>query len=179
MSVETGALLAEFASAGEAVRALRELRARGYERLESYAPFPLTDEDAHAPRGWRVLAVVTFAAGVLGAGLSYAVQWYTNARSYALDIGGRPAHAVPAFVPATFEGAVLCAVLAAVVGLLVALRLPRLWQPLLEIDRFERATVDRFWVAVDLGDASAQPEVVARELTAMHPLRVLRVEASE
>lgn len=173
-----GALLAEFAGAAEAARALRHLRERGYARLETYSPFPITDEDAHAPAGWRALAVVVFAAGVVGALAGYAVQWYADARSYPLNIGGRPAHAVPAFVPATFEGAVLCAVLAAVVGLLVALRLPRLWHPLFEVDRFERSSADRFWVAVALDDASAQPELAARELTSLGPLRVVRLEAS-
>jgi hypothetical protein len=170
--------MAEFASAADAARAVRHLRARGYERVETYTPFAITDEDAHAPRGWRMLAVAVFAAGAVGAVASYAVQWWANARSYPLNIGGRPAHAVPAFVPSTFEGAVLLAVIAAFVGVLVALRLPRLWQPLFEIDRFERSSGDRFWVAVDLDDASAQAELTVRELTSLRPLRVVHVEAS-
>jgi hypothetical protein len=171
-----GALLAEFATADEAGRALQQLRSRGYERLETYAPFPLTEEDAHAPGGWRALAIAVFAAGALGALAAYAVQWYVNARSYALDIGGRPAHAVPAFIPATFETAVLAAALGAFFGVLVVLRLPRLWQPLFEIDGFERASVDRFWVAVHLDDVTTEPDLATGELAALGPLRVLRLE---
>jgi hypothetical protein len=170
------ALLAEFSSADEAVRALEHLRARGYERLETYAPFPLTEEDAQATGGWRLLGILAFAAGAVGALVGYAVQWYVNARSYPLNIGGRPAHAVAAFVPATFETAVLFPALATLVTLLVALRLPRLWEPLFEIDGFERTSADRFWVAVDLGDATAQPELTTRELIALGPLRVVRVD---
>jgi hypothetical protein len=73
---------------------------------------------------------------------------------------------------------VLGGALAALVVWLVALRLPRLWQPLFELDRFERAAVDRFWVTVDLSDATVQPELTFDELRSMRPLRVLRAETT-
>jgi len=172
-----GALLAEFASPAAAARALRHLRARGYLWLETYAPFALEDEDAHAGSGWPPLGIAGLAAGGLGALAGYGVQWYASARSYALDIGGRPAHATTAFVPIVVETALLFAAAAILVAWLVALRLPRLWQPLFEIDGFERASVDRFWVALDLADPAAEAETATRELIALGPLRVLHVES--
>jgi len=170
-----GAYLAEFATADELRDALRALRAKGYTRLESYSPYPIPDA---APPGLRRsrLPLVVFAAGVAGAVVSYAVQWYANAYSYPLDIGGRPAHAVPAFLVPTFEGTILAAALAAFVGVLVALRLPRLWKPVFEIDGFERATIDRFWLAVDDRDRRGSEELTPRELSALGPLRVVRLE---
>src|SRR5438874_9717106 len=163
------ALMAEFATAAEAALALRHLRARGYQGLETYSPFPITDEDAEAKGGWRPLGVAAFAAGALGTLLGYAVQWYANARAYALNAGGRPAHALTAFVPATVETAMLFAALATLAAWLVGARLPRLWQPLFEVDGFERASVDRFWVAVDLADPAAPAERTARELVSLGP----------
>jgi hypothetical protein len=171
-------LMAEFATADAMLAALTRLRAEGYVTLRSFSPFDLPEGERRLrPRRSR-LPWYVFGSGLVGAVASYAIQWYANAWDYPLHVGGRPAHAVAAFIPATFEGTLLFAALAAFVGLLVALRLPRLWHPLLEIDHFERASVHRFWVAVDLADASAQPEVTTRELTSLRPLRVLRVETS-
>jgi hypothetical protein len=166
-------LFAEFGAAEDALRALEALRARGNRQIETYAPFPLTDEDAHGRRGWFGLAAVAFAAGALGLVISYGVQWYANARSYALNIGGRPAHAAPAFVPATFETICLFAAVALFAGLLVAERLPQLWQPVFEIDGFERASIDRFWVVLDLGESRSLAELAISDITPMHPLRMI------
>lgn len=175
-----GALLAEFASAEEMLRALTELREKGYHALESFSPFPVPGAREQIPAPRSRLPVLVFVGGLLGAIGGYAVQWYVNVQSYPLNIGGRPTHAIPAFILPSFEGAVLSAALAAFVGFLVSLRLPRPWHPVFEIDRFEQATVDRYWVAVDLGyrrwDRRAHEELAARDLTALQPLRVVRLE---
>jgi hypothetical protein len=175
-----GSVFAEFATPDEMLRALTQLREQGYRALESFSPFPVPGarELIAAPRSR--LPLLVFAAGLLGAVGGYAVQWYVNVRSYPLNIGGRPTHAVPAFILPSFEGAVLCAALAAFVGFLVALRLPRPWHPVFEIDRFEHASVDRYWVAVDLRDRrwdrSAHEKLTERDLAALRPLRVIRLE---
>ena len=171
-----GAYLAEFASAAAMRGALAALREKGYTALETFAPFDVPGVEApDAPRSR--LPVVAFGAGGFGAAASYAVQWYANVRSYPLDVGGRPAHAVPAFLVSTFEGAVLFAAVAVFLGVLVVLRLPRLWQPVFEVDGFERTSVDRYWVAVALSDPRADPGLTARELEALRPLRIVRLEA--
>jgi hypothetical protein len=167
--------LAEFASAGEMRHALAALREKGYGALETYAPFDVPDPEHEVPRS--VLPFVALGAGLLGAVVGYAVQWYTNVRSYPLDIGGRPAHAAPAFLLPAFEGGVLAAAVAVFVALLVVLRLPRLWRPVFEVDGFDRASVDRYWIAVGLDDRRADPALTVRELEALHPLRIVRVEA--
>jgi hypothetical protein len=118
-----------------------------------------------------------FIAGLLGGIVSYAIQWYANAYAYPLDIGGRPAHAVPAFIIPTFEGIVLSAALAAFVGFFLVTRLPQPWHPVFEIDGFERTTIDRYWLAVDPADPRGEPDLTARELLALSPLRIVRLEA--
>lgn len=170
-----GAWLAEFASPHDLVRAVRTLEKKGYERLETYSPVPVPG----LPRyGTSRLPVVVFLAGLLGGVASYLVQWYADAYAYPLDIGGRPAHAVPAFIVATFEGTVLCAALAAFFGFFVITRLPRPYHPVFDVDGFERATVDRYWVAVDAADHRSSPDLTPHELHALDPLRVVHVEAA-
>src|SRR5919205_4097293 len=93
----------EFDDPELARRARRALIALGYRRVETHGPFPLADDDAYAPRGSFVLALLAFGAGVVGLAAAYGIQWYSNAVSYPLNIGGRPPPAAPAFVPATVE----------------------------------------------------------------------------
>jgi ActD protein len=165
-----GVFMAEFESAESLTSAVRTLNDKGYTLLETYSPVPL---DVPVKRSRTRLPLVVFVAGVLGGVLSYAIQWYANAYTYPLDIGGRPAQAVPAFIIPTFEGTILCASLAAFIGFFVIARLPQPWHPVFEIDGFERASVDRYWIAVDASDHRAAPDLTPRELRALSPLRVV------
>lgn len=168
--------LAEFDDPEALRAALLTLRAKGYTRLDSYSPYPVPGVDPLLGLRRSRLPVVVFVVGALGALASYAIQWYADAWDYPLNIGGRPAHATTAFIPPTFEGLILSAALAAFIGVLVILRLPRLWKPVFEIDGFERASIDRFWLAVDGRDHRAAADVTPRELEALRPLRVVRLE---
>jgi hypothetical protein len=170
-----GAYLAEFSNAAELSAAVRTFSEKGYTRIETYTPVPLED-GVHETRSRLPIAV--FAAGLLGAIASYAIQWYANAHAYVQDIGGRPAHAIPAFMIPTFEGAVLAASLMAFAGFFFLARLPALWHPVFEIPGFERATVDRYWLAVDGTDRRSTPGVTVDELLELSPLRVLRLETA-
>ena len=170
-----GTLFAEFASPEQARGAYIELRARGYARLETYSPYPLTKEQQHGPESSTGLGIIVFALALFGAVTAYLVQWYVNVDRYPLNIGGRPTHAVLAFIPATFETLLLFGALACFVGVLILLRLPRLWRPELEIDGFERAGIDRHWVVVGLGSGGGDLDRTTRELRALHPLRIVHV----
>ena len=63
--------------------------------------------------------------------------------------------------------------LAAFIGFFVIARLPRPWHPVFEIDGFERATIDRYWLAVDAADRRSAPDLTVRELSALSPLRLV------
>jgi hypothetical protein len=170
-----GAYAAEFSSAQELAAALRALGHKGYTLVETYSPVPLT----HGLRErWSSLPVIVFLGGLLGGIASYAIQWYADAYAYPLDIGGRPAHAIPAFLIPTFEGTVLCAALTAFFGFFAIARLPRLWHPIFDIDGFERATVDRYWLAIDAADRRSGPDITVHELRELEPLRIVRLEPS-
>ncbi|HEX4682418.1 MAG TPA: DUF3341 domain-containing protein [Gemmatimonadaceae bacterium] len=172
---EHGAYLAEFDSAEALTRAIRALDEKGYTVLETYSPVPITHG---LRRSTSRLPVMVFLGGLFGGIASYAIQWYANAYAYPLDIGGRPAHAAPAFFIATFEGTVLCAALTAFFGFFVIARLPQPYHPVFEIDGFERATVDRYWVAVGADDHRSSPELTPRELYRLDALRVVTLEAA-
>lgn len=170
-----GAYAAEFASPDELAAARRVLQDKGYTRLETYSPVPMTTS---VNESRSRLPVAVFIIGLLGGLASYAIQWYANAYTYPLDIGGRPAHAIPAFFIPTFEGTVLCAALAAFFGVFWITRLPKYWHPVFEIEGFDRTSVDRYWLAIDASDHRSGPDVTMRELRELSPVRVVRLEGS-
>lgn len=171
-----GAYAAEFASAEALSEAVRVLSAKGYTRVETYSPVPLTHG---IPQPRSRLPAIVFLGGLLGGIASYAIQWYADAYAYPIDIGGRPAHAIPAFLIPTFEGTVLCAALTAFFGFFVIARLPRLWHPIFELDGFQRVTVDRYWLAIDGTDHRSGPDVTIHELRELAPMRVVKLEATD
>lgn len=157
---------AEFATADDLLDAVHRLKAAGVDVLDAWTPYPIPglEEELHPPR--RRLEPIALAGGLVGGISGYAIQWYANVISYPLNSGGRPAHAIPAFIPPTFEGTVLGAGLAALFGFCFLLKLPALWHPTFEIEAFEHASRDRFWLA------SAGGEDAERILRGAGALRV-------
>ena len=101
------------------------------------------------------------------------MQWFCNSYDYPIDVGGRPLHSAPAFIPITFEMTILAASLTAVIGVFVAARLPRLWQPIFEAEGFDRTFVDRFFIGLDARDSRFDLERCERELLELGALRVV------
>jgi hypothetical protein len=175
----SGAIAAEFDDEETLTGAVRALDRAGYAKVETYSPYPVLEVEASLFERPSRLPYVVFLAGLAGAALGYWIQWYANAVSYPLNIGGRPAHATPAFIIPTFEATVLCASLAAFFGLFWLLRLPRPWHPMFEADGFERASIDQFWLAIDMTDERLDARRTAADLASLGASRVLRVPPLE
>jgi hypothetical protein len=145
-------LLAEFGGHTALETAAREARRNGYVRLEAYSPYPLESvADAVGHRGTRIGWAV-LASGLLGAATGYVLQYYLMAVDYPINVGGRPLHSWPAFIPVTFELMVLFAAVGGVIALFVRLGLPRPHHPLFAVPAFERATQDGFFLGIEAAD---------------------------
>ena len=171
------ALLAEFDSADALLRAAKALRGDGHAEMEAFTPYPLPELDAllgipRSPIRWWMLA-----GAVTGAVAAYGIQWWCTVVDYPLDVGGRPMHSAPAFIPITFELAVLGGALAGIVALLGYTRLPRLYDPMFTVEGFERASLDRYWLAVGRVDPGLVILRDAERLRALGALRVLSPDA--
>jgi hypothetical protein len=149
--------MGEFAEAEPLVAAAHALRHEGFV-LEAYTPFSVDGlAEALALPNDRV-PLLTAAGGAIGAAGGYFLQWYTAVIDYPINAGGRPLDSWPAFIPATFEMAVLGAALAAFFGFLALNRLPRLRHPVFDAPDFDLASRNRFFLCVreggDTGKAS-------------------------
>jgi hypothetical protein len=170
-------LMAEYATPEALVAVVRRLHASGYRRVDAFTPYPVAgvEEALAIPRSSIPRWVL--GAGLFGAAAAFLVQWWTNAVDYPILVGGRPLFSAPAWIPITFETAILCASLAAFLGLFAKARLPTLWHPVFEVEGFESAQVDGYWVMVGEDDPSFDAAATAAELERGGALRVVRVEA--
>lgn len=140
-------LMAEFATPEALVGGVRDLRALGFDHLDTFSPYPVRGVEPLLGVRRSPIPRWVLVGGLSGAGFAYLLEWWCAAVSFPINVGGRPFHSAPAFVPIAFETAILAASLTAFVAAVVYARLLRLYDPVFETPGFERASVDRFWVA--------------------------------
>jgi len=169
-------LLAEFDSPDALVAAGRGAVQEGYRKLDAYTPFPI--EALHEAMGFHRTRVplVVLAGAIIGALAGYGLQYWTATIAYPLNVGGRPYHSWPAFVPVTFETTVLFAALFAVFGMLALNRLPQPYHPVFNAPRFALASRDRFFLAIEAGDPKFDVVATRRFLESFNPREVTDVE---
>jgi hypothetical protein len=165
-----------FATAEAVIEAARQFRSLGFRALDAYTPYPVDGLDELVRPGRRSwLPLVIFAAAVAGAALGYFIQYWAEAVSYPVNVGGRPYNSWPAFVVSGFEITVLFAMAAGFFGLFAACRLPRLYHPIFSAPGFERVSRDRFILCVGASDPSFEPEHIGRSFRRLGAERVFEV----
>jgi hypothetical protein len=103
------------------------------------------------------------------------MQYYASVISYPENVGGRPLHSWPAFIPITFEMGVLGGVLGGIFGMLVLNRLPRYSHPVSNVERFRAASSDAFFLCVEANDPRFHPYLTAELLRQAGAIRVTEV----
>lgn len=139
-----------FATEDDLLGVAREARLSGFEVEDVFTPFPVHGMDAAVGLRPSRLTWIAFAAGAFGLAFALALQVWTSAYDWPLNVGGKPFNSFPLFIPVAFELTVLFAGLIAIGVLLLR---NRLW--LFSRKRvFERVTDDRFVLVLRQRDAS-------------------------
>lgn len=171
-------VLAEFEREQALLDAARKLREKGHAGLDIHSPYPIHGTDEALGLRRSTVPLVALAAGVTGAATGYFIQWYMVAYDWPLNVGNRPPHSPPAFIPVTFELGVLFASLAIFFGLLFAyFRFPRVHHPVFELDEFRSASVDALWLSAEVDESAA--EATASELRGLGARMVAVVPEGE
>ena len=165
---QASAWLAEFATPAALVAAARELHGRRGVTLQAYTPFPVDELDELGLPGGRRIALTVLLAALAGAVLGYGVQYWTAVIDYPYLVGGKPMHAWPAFIPVTFELAVLFGAFAGFLAIIWGCGLPRPHHPLFDVQAFSLASRDRFFLLVAGADDQALA-AVRDQLQGMQP----------
>ena len=167
-------LLAEFSNHEDLLRAAETAYAAGFRKMDAFAPFPVEGLPEALGKKTR-LPLLVLIGGIIGGVGAYYMEWYANAVSYVINIGGRPIHSWPAFIPITFELTVLAAGLTAFFFSLGLSGLPRPHHPLFNVPEFERASQDRFFLCIETRDPNFNRDQTRAFLQGLSPLSIAEV----
>jgi Ni/Fe-hydrogenase subunit HybB-like protein len=145
-------LLAEFVSPAALYRACERVRDGGYRLWDAHSPFPVHGLDRAMGLRRSLLPWIVLVLALGGAAAGFGLQTWVHSEAYPLVISGKPFFAWPAYIPVTFEAAVLGGAFGAVLGMLALNRLPRHHHPLFDSRHFERVTDDRFFISIEARD---------------------------
>ncbi len=168
-------LLAEFADARSLVSAAQRVRSEGYTSFDAYAPYPVEAlDDAMAIRNTRLPALVLLGA-LVGGLFAYGMQYYAAVVDYPWNIGGKPLHSWPAFLPITFELTILGGALVGVVAMVALNKLPEPYHPLFNVPAFDRASQDAFFLCIESKDEHFEVEKTRQLLLSLGAKEVIAV----
>ena len=160
-------VIAEFDNVDGVVAAAKRVHADGFRYFDVHSPFPIHGLDLDMGVKPTILPWLVFVAGVMGAAGGLALTVWTMSIDYPFLISGKPLNSIPAWIPVVFECTILLAAFAATFGMFVLNKMPMLYNPLLKVERFRRATDDRFFVVVDARDSRFDEQRVSQMLEQM------------
>ncbi len=157
-------VIAGFVSVEKLLSAARKLRDIAKGEVETYTPYPVHGIDEALGLKKTIVPKMVAAGALFGVIGGYMLLWWVSTVAYPLNIGGRPLHSAPAFIPITFECGVLMSALTSFFGVLALLGYPKLSHPVFEAAAFRRASVDRYFRSVQiLGDERGAIESAVQE----------------
>jgi hypothetical protein len=168
-------LMAEFDSPDDLLAAAKRAHTEGYRRMDAYSPFPVEGlAEAIQVRHTR-LPLLVLIAGLVGAFVGFASQYYVTVFDYPINVGGRPLNSWPAYIPITFEVTILFAALAAVVGMIALNGLPMPYHPVFNVPGFAGASRDRFFLCIEAADPLFHLGETKRFMESLKPREVSEV----
>jgi hypothetical protein len=168
-------MMAEFEDPTALVAAAHRARHEGYRLMDAYTPFPIEELHEALEMHHTRLPLIVLAGGVFGCLAGYALQYWVSAVAYPLNVGGKPFHSWPAFLPVTFECTILGAALSAVFGMLALNGLPMPHHPVFNVQRFALASRNRFFLCIEARDPKFDLEATRHFLETLNPREVSTV----
>jgi hypothetical protein len=173
--VEVGiyGLLVEFEEPEQLLAAAKKVNEAGYKHVDAYTPFAVHGVD-EAIGAKTLLPWLIFGGGLTGGLTGFGMQTIANFH-YKINIDGKPLVSWPSFMPITFELTVLFASATAVFGMLLLNGLPRPYNPLFNVEGFERASQDRFFLCIEAKDPKFDLDQTSRFLEGLEPKSISEV----
>lgn len=168
-------LLAQFKTSEDLLHAAQSAYASGYRRLDAYSPFPVPNLARSLGFRRNSVPLVCLIGGVLGGSAIYILQYWINVIEYPVNVGGRPLHSWPSFIPPTFEMTVLFAGFGAFFGMWALNGLPMLFHPLFNVKRFAAVSRDGFFLSIEAKDTNFDVKVTRAFLMSLNAVAVEEV----
>lgn len=146
------AIIAEFDSPAELLRAAEKVRDAGFKHFDSHSPFPIHGMDKAAGQQRSPVGFIVGIAALITLAVVAYLLWQITTVEYLMVISGKPYFSYQAYVPVAFAVTVLMSAITATFSMLVLNRLPQLFNPLFESANFNRVTDDGFFISIDARD---------------------------
>ncbi len=169
-------IMAEFDTPKAIVAAARQAYEAGYRKMDAYTPFPIEELAEAIGFHKNRLPLLVLIGGLIGCIGGYLLQYYLSVIAYPINVGGRPLHSWPAFIPPTFETTVLIAAFFAVFGMLALNGLPQPYHPVFNVPRFELASRTHFFLCIEASDPKFDLVQTRRFLESLGASEVTDVE---
>ena len=168
-------VVAEFNDPQTLLDAAVAVREKGYTSIDAFSPFPIHGLAEAIGFHKSRLSMIVLTMGILGGIGGFFMQWYANVVAYPLNIGGKPLNSWPAWIPITFECAILLAAFGAVFGMLALNGLPMPYHPVFNVRRFDSASRDKFFLVIQARDPRFELEEARAFLQTLGPREVTDV----
>jgi len=168
-------VIAEFNDPQSLLDAANAVREKGYTETDAFSPFPIHGLAEAVGFHKSRLSAIVLTMGILGGLGGFFMCWYANVISYPLNIGGKPLNSWPAWIPITFEMAILLAAFGAVFGMLALNGLPMPYHPVFNVRRFDSASRDKFFLVIQARDPIFRLDEARRFLQSLGPREVTDV----
>lgn len=171
-------LMARFDGPDQLLTATEKVREEGYREIDAYTPYPIEDlsEMVEDHRRSKV-PLVTLVGGIIGGLTGFFLQYWTQVYVYPMNVGGRPHNSWPSFIVVTFEMTILFAALSAVVGMILLNGLPRPYHPVFNVEGFDAASRDGFFLVVQAEDPEFERGRTEELLNRLNAREVWEVES--
>jgi hypothetical protein len=171
-------VLGQFADSDSLLSATKTLREKGHKKIDTHTPYPVHGIEAALGLGRAKIPTIVLCGAIAGMCTAYAMITFMNVVDFPINIANRPMHSPPANIPITFELTVLLGGLSAFFGFFGLARLPEPYHPVFEAESFRRASIDAFFVSIEV-PAGTAPAAVAADVKSLGSIDVQIVEESE
>lgn len=169
-------VMSEYDTPEAMMEAAYAARAAGYVKIDGFCPFPMEGLSEALGNPDNRVPYFVLGGAATGFASAYGLQFITGVLTYPINIGGRPLHAWPMYGPPTFEWTVLFGCLTGIVTMFILNGLPSPYHPVFNVDAFERASTDRFFLIIESEDPKFEVGEAGRFLQGTNPLAVHEVE---
>jgi hypothetical protein len=171
-------LVAEYETPEELLAGAQKAHASGYRRMDAYTPFAVEGLEECLEAHGRRVSLITLLCGITGGLTGYGMQAFAAMFDYPLNVGGRPLHSWPAFIPITFELTILFAAVGGAIGMFILNGLPCPHHPIFDTPHFEERNEARFYLCIETKDPLFDAGRTREFLDSTHPAHIWEVPLS-
>jgi hypothetical protein len=154
-------IVAEFAGPQQLLAGTQKVRESGHTNLDTHTPMPIHGLEKALGLGRPKIPTIVLCGAIAGAFIAYSMIYFCNVIDFPINVGNRPLHGPPANIPITFELAVLLAGTSSFFGFFTLARLPKPYHPVFESQAFHRASIDGFFLSVEVPAGGNADQVLA------------------